>query len=345
MRERDIFIEALQMGSSAERAAYLDSACADSRELRHSIELLIAEHERQDSFFLDSPPPGLADTSDVSSIAEGPGQTIGRYKLLEELGEGGMAVVFKAEQHEPVRRLVALKILKLGMDTRRVIARFEAERQALALMDHPSIAHVFDAGTAESGRPYFVMELVEGCSLTDYCDKQRLNTRQRLALFVQVCQAVQHAHQKGIIHRDLKPSNVLVTVLDGAAVPKIIDFGIAKAIHRPPGEAALTTGLGLIMGTPMYMSPEQAGTSGLNVDTRSDVYSLGVILYELLTGSTPFDQERVKEAGYDDIRRMIREAEPPRPSARISTMGGAAVVTVSTCRQAEPAQADSPAPR
>jgi len=265
------------------------------------------------------------------------GTMIGHYRLLEEIGEGGMGVVYVAEQQEPVHRQVALKIIKPGMDTRQVIARFEAERQTLALLDHPNIAKVLDAGKAESGRSYFVMELVEGASLTDYCDQQQLSTRQRLELFAQVCLAVQHAHQKGIIHRDLKPSNVLVAVYDGVPVPKIIDFGISKAVDRQPGEAALITGVGLMMGTPLYMSPEQAGASGLDVDTRSDIYSLGVMFYELLTGSTPFDAERVRKAAYDEIRRMIREDEPLRPSARISTLGEAAA-TISMCRQTESAK-------
>ncbi|MGA2256845.1 MAG: protein kinase, partial [Thermoguttaceae bacterium] len=331
-----IFGEALARKSDEERSRYLDEACRTDPQVRERVESLLRAHSDAGGF-LGGQSPGRAATVD-QPITEKPGITIGRYKLLEEIGEGGMGVVYKAEQQEPVHRQVALKILKPGMDTRRVIARFEAERQALAMMDHPSIAHVYDAGTAESGRPYFVMELVDGTRLTDYCDQQQLATRQRLELFVQVCLAVQHAHQKGIIHRDLKPSNVLVTLYDDVPVPKIIDFGIAKAMHRPPDETALTTGHGLIMGTPLYMSPEQAGTGGLDVDTRSDIYSLGVVVYELLTGSTPFDQERVQKAGYNEIGRMIREEEPPRPSARISTLGEAAAATLATNRKTEPAR-------
>ncbi len=243
-----------------------------------------------------------------------------------------MGIVYMALQREPVRRKVALKIIKPGMDTREVTARFAAEQQALALMDHPNIAHVFDAGTTDSGRPYFVMELVNGVPLTEYCDDNNLPTRKRLELFILLCQAVQHAHQKGIIHRDLKPSNILVTLHDGVPVPKIIDFGIAKAMNQELTSQTLATGLGHMIGTPLYMSPEQAERSGLDIDTRSDIYSLGVLLYELLTGSTPFDREQLKDAGLDEIRRLIREQEPPRPSTRISTLGMAAT-TVSQHRR------------
>ncbi|HKB38840.1 MAG TPA: protein kinase [Gemmataceae bacterium] len=254
---------------------------------------------------------------------------------MEQVGEGGFGVVFMAEQTQPVRRRVALKVLKPGMDTRQVVARFEAERQALALMDHPNIAHVFDGGETASGRPYFVMELVKGVPITDFCDQSRLPVRERLGLFVDVCQAVQHAHQKGIIHRDLKPSNVLVTLHDDKAVVKVIDFGVAKATGQQLTDKTLFTGIAQMIGTPLYMSPEQAQMSGLDVDTRSDIYSLGVLLYELLTGTTPFDKERLRTVGYDEIRRMIREEEPPRPSTRISTLGQAAT-TASAQRRSDP---------
>src|SRR5882724_11257362 len=249
-------------------------------------------------------------------VTEKPGDRIGRYKLLQQIGEGGCGVVYMAEQTEPVRRRVALKVIKLGMDTKQVIARFEAERQALALMDHPNIAKVLEAGATETGRPYFVMELVRGIKITDFCDQNNLSTRERLDIFVQVCQAVQHAHQKGIIHRDLKPSNILVADHDGVPVPKIIDFGIAKATtDQRLTNKTLFTAFEQFIGTPAYMSPEQAKLSGLDVDTRTDIYSLGVLLYELLTGKTPFDNKRLLKAGLDEIRRIIREEDPPRPSS------------------------------
>src|SRR5262245_61760175 len=254
---------------------------------------------------------------------------------MEQIGEGGFGLVFVAEQTEPVRRKVALKVLKPGMDTRDVVARFEAERQALALMDHPNIAKVFDAGSTSTGRPYFVMELVRGMPITDFCDAQKLLPRDRLALFVQVCQAVQHAHQKGVIHRDLKPTNVLVTVVDGQPVPKVIDFGVAKAVGQSLTEKTIYTRFAQMVGTPLCMSPEQAEMSGVDVDTRTDVYALGVLLYELLTGQTPFDKERFKRAAFDEIRRIIKEEEPPRPSTRLTSLG-ATLTAVSASRGTDP---------
>ena len=264
------------------------------------------------------------------------GDTIGRYRLLEKIGEGGFGVVYVAEQKEPVRRRVALKVIKLGMDTRQVVARFEAERQALAMMDHPNIAKVLDAGATETGRPFFVMELVRGISITDYCDQNHLSTRERLDLFMQVCHAIQHAHQKGIIHRDIKPSNILVTLHDGVPVPKIIDFGIAKATQGSLTDKTIYTQFEQFIGTPAYMSPEQAEMSGLDVDTRADIYSLGVLLYQLLTGQTPFDQRELLAAGLAEMRRIIREQEPVRPSTRLSMLGAEEQTTVAKRRHSEP---------
>ncbi len=284
---------------------------------------------------VDGPVP--APSPEPGSLRAVVGERIGRYKILQQIGEGGCGVVFLAEQAEPIRRKVALKVIKLGMDTKSVIARFEAERQALALMDHPNIARVLDAGATETGRPYFVMELVRGVKLTDYCDQQRLSTRARLELFVQVCHAVQHAHQKGIIHRDLKPSNILVTLHDGVPVPKVIDFGIAKATSgQHLTNQTLFTALEQFVGTPAYMSPEQAEMRSLDIDTRSDIYSLGVLLYELLTGRTPFDADALLAAGVEGMRRTIRERDPLKPSTRVDTLAGAEQATVADCRQTEP---------
>jgi WD40 repeat protein/serine/threonine protein kinase len=330
MNEQEIFTAALEREAD-HRAEFLGAACGADNDLRRRIDELLQRHEQAGAFF-EKPAAEVLYTAPLSPSPERPGALIGPYKLLEQVGEGGMGVVYVAEQAEPIRRRVALKIIKPGMDTKQVIARFEAERQALAMMDHPNIARVLDAGTTEVGRPYFVMELVRGMPITEYCDKARLSPRQRLELFINVCQAVQHAHQKGVIHRDLKPSNVLVTLHDGTPVVKVIDFGVAKAVGQQLTERTLYTALTQLVGTPLYMSPEQAEMSGLDVDTRSDVYSLGVLLYELLTGQTPFDKETLGKAGLDEMRRIIREDEPLRPSRRFSTLGAQASSTVSQHR-------------
>jgi WD40 repeat protein/serine/threonine protein kinase len=331
--EESIFAAALAEQVPGKRVALLDQACAGDTLLRSRVEALLRAHDNPDSF-LEAPLAGSLATVDLT-CREGPGTSIGPYRLLGEIGEGGFGIVFLADQQKPMRRRVALKVLKPGMDTRQVIARFEAERQALALMDHPNIAHVIDGGETAGGRPYFVMELVQGTPITDYCDQAQLAPRQRLELFVTVCQAVQHAHQKGIIHRDLKPSNVLVALHDGQPVAKVIDFGIAKATGLQLTEKTLFTGAAQLIGTPLYMSPEQAGPGSLDVDTRSDIYSLGVLLYELLTGTTPLAKERLKEASYDELCRLIREEEPARPSARLSALGAAAEA-VSANPQSDP---------
>jgi WD40 repeat protein/serine/threonine protein kinase len=319
-REETIFAAALGKGSAVEQAAYVDHACAGDLGLKQDVEALLAAHWRVGGI-LNGLPPEYDAKRQMPLATEGPGTAIGPYKLLERIGGGGMGVVYMAEQVSPVRRRVALKIIKPGMDSGQVIARFEAERQALAMMDHENIAKVLDAGTTQAGRPFFVMELVAGIPITGYCDKARLATRQRLELFVHVCHAVQHAHQKGIIHRDLKPTNVLIALHDERPVPKVIDFGIAKATGQALTERTLHTNAALMLGTPPYMSPEQAQAGGLDVDTRSDVYSLGVLLYELLTGSTPFDKRRLGEAAHDEMRRIICEEEPPTPSTRLGTLG------------------------
>jgi WD40 repeat protein/serine/threonine protein kinase len=315
-----IFGEALEKKTAGERAAYLDKVCGNNADLRNKIEALLKAYEEADDV-PEAPIISSEITLDSAPLTEGPGTKIGHYKLLQLIGEGGFGVVYMAEQESPIRRRVALKIIKLGMDTKQVVARFEAERQALAMMEHPNIAKVFDGGATETGRPYFVMELVKGMPITEYCDQNNLDAQQRLELFVDVCKAVQHAHQKGIIHRDIKPSNVMITLHDGKPVPKVIDFGIAKATQHRLTEKTLFTEYLQFIGTPEYMSPEQAEMSGLDVDTRSDIYSLGVLLYELLTGTTPFDAEKLRSAAYDEIRRIIREDEPPKPSTRLSTLG------------------------
>jgi serine/threonine protein kinase/dienelactone hydrolase len=329
---KDIFCEAREITSPQELTAFLDQACGGDAQVRQQVEALL-QAERQAGRFL-----GVFDSETTlpleTTLGEGPGTVIGRYKLLQELGHGGFGVVFMAEQQEPYRR-VALKILKPGMDTKEIIARFAAEEQALALMEHPNIARVFDSGATASGRPYFVMELVQGVPITEYCDLNNLTPDERLQLFIDVCRAVQHAHQKGVIHRDLKPGNILVAVRDGVAVVKVIDFGIAKAVSQRLTNHTLVTGPNAILGTPLYMSPEQAGIKPLDVDTRTDIYSLGVVLYELLTGATPFDRKRLSGASPDEVCRIIREEEPPKPSTKIGTLGDTAT-TVAQHRKMEP---------
>ncbi|MFC7337481.1 protein kinase [Haloferula chungangensis] len=316
MRDVEIFLNAPKETSSEELADYLDAACGGDRELRAQVEELI-EAERGVGDFMHATPLEVA-------AEERPGALIGNYKLLQEIGAGGFGTVYMAEQLRPVKRRVALKIIKLGMDTKQVVARFEAERQALAMMDHPNIAKVLDAGATDTGRPYFVMELVRGIPITEYCDENQLSARERLLLFREVCRGVQHAHQKGVIHRDLKPTNVLVTMHDDKAVPVIIDFGVAKATQQDLTDMTIFTRFEQFIGTPAYMSPEQAQMSRLDVDTRSDIYALGVLLYELLTGTTPYDAAELARAGQDEVRRMIREEEPPKPSTRVNTLGDAA---------------------
>jgi serine/threonine protein kinase len=349
MSEESVFLTALEKPTPAERAAYLQEACAGNPELRRRVEALLWAHD-QSGDFLDPPPVGAQPTvpagfdpaagpASPRAQLEGPGTRIGPYKLVQLMGEGGMGVVFRAEQEAPIRREVALKVIKPGMDTARVVARFEAERQALALMDHIHIAKVLDAGTTDAGRPFFVMELVDGVPITDYCDAHRLDIPARLALFRQVCAAVQHAHQKGIIHRDLKPSNILVEAHDPGApgVPKVIDFGLAKATGGLRlSEQTLFTSFGAVAGSPLYMAPEQARYSAPDVDTRADIYALGAILYELLAGSTPIARESIQQAALDEMLRVIREVDPLPPSSRIST--SAALPSLAATRQVEPAR-------
>jgi serine/threonine protein kinase/WD40 repeat protein len=341
-RKQAIFGEAMEIADAKAREAFLSKACGADQLLRQEVEELL-QAEAQAGRFLPDQPLGLsaalvhldAQAAPQAARAEQIGDRIGRYKLLQRIGEGGCGIVYMAEQDQPVRRKVAVKVIKFGMDTRSVVARFEAERQALALMDHPSIAKVLDVGATESGRPYFVMELVRGHKITQYCDEQRFSTRQRLALFIQVCHAVQHAHQKGVIHRDLKPSNILVTENDGVPVPKVIDFGIAKATTGRLTDQTLFTAFEQFLGTPAYMSPEQAAMTSLDIDTRSDIYSLGVLLYELLTSMTPFDTKALLAAGLDELRRTIREEEPVRPSTRLSTMLAGDRITTAKLRRTE----------
>jgi serine/threonine protein kinase len=365
MIEETLFHEALAK-PAATRAAFLGRACAGQPDLRAAVEALLAAHEA-DADLLDRPAGQVGQTAGADfgaarplatgEYAPGPGERrfrranatdsgpafapgaviAGRYKLLEQIGEGGMGKVWVAEQRDPVKRLVGLKLIKPGMDSASVLARFEAERQALALMDHPNIAKVLDGGTSADGHPFFVMELVKGLPLTEYCDNRRLNVPERLDLFIQICAAVQHAHQKGIIHRDLKPSNVLVTEHDGTPVPKVIDFGLAKALFATSAltDRTLHTAYGTVVGTPLYMAPEQVGINALDVDTRTDIYALGVILYELLTGTTPVEKKRFNEAAWEEMKRVIREEEPPRPSKRLSSSGSLPGLAAS--RHTEPA--------
>ncbi len=345
---KGIFCEALNHTAGPERSAFLDRACGENATLRLKVESLLMAHDEAGGFlgssvkdpaialayvkdaatsdYSDEPKLGPNGHGNQRAVTEGPGTIIGPYKLLQQIGEGGFGVVYMAEQERPVRRIIALKIIKPGMDTAQVIARFESERQALALMDHPNIAKVLDAGATNSGRPYFVMELVKGIPITEFCDKNHLPPEGRLKLFVDVCHAIQHAHHKGVIHRDIKPSNVMVTLHDGVPVVKVIDFGVAKATVQKLTERTLFTAYGQMIGTPAYMSPEQAEMSGLDIDTRSDVYALGVLLYELLTGTTPLESKRLREAGYAEMQRLIREEEAPRPSTRLSSMGDSATV-------------------
>jgi eukaryotic-like serine/threonine-protein kinase len=342
-RANEIFLAAIEFVDADARRAHLDEKCGDDAELHRQVEALVAAHEQAGSFLnaspatADSPAEAQTISPRVRSSSERAGVQIGPYKLLESIGEGGMGSVWMAEQREPVRRKVAIKLIKAGMDTAQVIARFEAERQALALMDHPNIARVLDAGQTESGRPYFVMELVKGTPITEYCDQHRLTPAERLALFVQVCRAIQHAHQKGIIHRDLKPSNILVAPFDGRPVVKVIDFGVAKAIGQQLTERTMFTGFGAMVGTLQYMSPEQAELNNQDIDTRSDIYSLGVLLYELLTGSTPLDMNRLRGAAIAAVLMSINQDEPPKPSTRLSESRDS-LPSIAAQRHMEPAK-------
>lgn len=330
--EEAVFHIARKLDDLAYREKYLNQICAGDVQLRERVEALLDVHEKEAEFLKSS--PEAVPTVDHAPITETAGQQIGPYRLLQQLGEGGFGVVYMAEQKTPVKRRVAIKIIKPGMDTRQVIARFEAERQALAMMDHPNIARALDVGMTDAGRPYFVMELVKGMPITQYCDEHHLSPRERLEMFVPVCLAVQHAHQKGIIHRDIKPSNILVAEYDNQAVPKIIDFGVAKALNQQLTEKTMFTQCGQVIGTLEYMSPEQAKVNQLDVDTRSDIYSLGVVLYELLTGTTPFNEQRLRSAAMDELLRIIREEEPPHPSVQLSSMG--TLPSVAANRKTEP---------
>src|ERR1017187_4469921 len=339
--EDEIFERALLLADEA-RAKYLKEATDGNEQLRQRIEGLLQANESAGAAFLSEPAVVSAKTLVITTgmvhVTEKAGDKIGRYKLREQIGEGGCGVVYMAEQEEPVRRRGALKIIKLGMETSSVITRFEAECQAVAMMNHPNIARVFDAGATDRGSPYFVMELVRGVRITKYCDKNRLSIRQRLDLFVQVCHAIQHAHQKGIIHRDIKPSNIIIALHDGVPMPKVIDFGISKATDTRLSDRLSFTAYAQLIGTPDYMSPEQAEMSGLDIDTRSDIYSLGVLLYELLTGRTPFNTKELLGSCLDDFRRTLRERAPPRPSDRLAMLEPADAIVAAECRQTEPSR-------
>jgi serine/threonine protein kinase len=342
--EKVILETALEMDAD-ERTVYLEQTCGGDPQLRQRVESVLAAHTPSSESSPATPPPNAGPTGTILTdgdatvsggttlglaAEESPGDFIGRYKLLEKIGEGGFGYVYVAEQTEPVKRRVALKIIKLGMDTRQVVGRFEAERQALAVMDHPNIAKVLDGGATETGRPYFVMELVRGVKITEHCDKNKLSTHDRLDLFMKVCRAIEHAHQKGIIHRDIKPSNILVTVNDGVPVPKVIDFGIAKATQGSLTEKTVYTQMDQFVGTPAYMSPEQAGAGGEDIDTRTDIYSLGVLLYELLTGETPLESKNLLSRGFDEMRRLIKEWEPQMPSIRLHKRGAKDQTTIAS---------------
>ncbi len=345
-KEQLLFAAALPITDPGERESFLKMASAGDAGLCARVTEMLAGHDQSERFFSECVSGLALEDGDISErpefenknsmAGEMVGMRIGRYRLLRQLGEGGCGVVYLAEQEEPVRRRVAFKLIKLGMDTKNVIARFDAERQALAMMDHPNIAKVLDGGATENGRPYFVLELVQGVKITEYCDREDLTASQRLKLFIQVCQAIQHAHQKGVIHRDIKPSNVLVTTHDGVPVPKVIDFGIAKAIEGRLMDDTNFTAEGQLVGTPAYMSPEQAEMSCLDVDTRSDIYSLGVMLYELLTGRTPFDQKELVQSGLDEMRRTLREKQPQRPSTMLTSLTNTDLALTAKHRQLEP---------
>ncbi len=337
MNEHEIFAAAIRLTGAA-RAAFVEAACGGNQELRAGVEALLREHDESGGL-LPRDAALLSATVDQSPASLGAGALLaGRYKLIQVLGEGGMGTVWLAEQQSPVKRRVAVKLIKPGMDSRAVLARFEAERQALAIMDHPHIARIFDGGMTDQGRPFFVMELVKGIPITQYCDQMQLSVPQRLELFGQVCSAVQHAHQKGIIHRDLKPSNILVCDLEGKLETKVIDFGLAKALHgsHALSEISMHTAFDAVVGTPLYMAPEQLGATALDIDTRADLYSLGVVLYELLTGTTPIEKSRLQHAAWEEIRRIVRDEDPPRPSNRLSSTD--ALPSISASRHSEPAR-------